>query len=48
MTMATLVNEAFNWGWLTVSEVQSCHCHGGEPGSMQADMVLEKELKATS
>ena len=21
------------------------HCHGGKPGSVQADMVLEKELR---
>jgi hypothetical protein len=23
MTMATLIMKTFNWGWLTVSEVQS-------------------------
>jgi hypothetical protein len=23
MTMATLIKKTFNWGWLTVSEVQS-------------------------
>lgn len=37
----------FNWSLLTVSEVAeglARHHHGGERGSTQADMVLEKEL----
>jgi hypothetical protein len=36
----------FNWGWFTVSGVLVHHCHGEvEHGSMQADMVLETELR---
>ena len=35
MTKATLLRTAFNWGWLTGSEVQSI-----THGSIQAGMVL--------
>jgi hypothetical protein len=33
------------YSWLTVIEVQSTILIGRKPGSMQADMILEKELK---
>jgi hypothetical protein len=42
MTKATLIKTTFNWGWLTGSEVQSIII---EAASIQADMVLEKELR---
>jgi hypothetical protein len=45
MTKATLIKENINWGWLTVSEVLVHYHHGRKQGSVQADMVLEKELR---
>jgi hypothetical protein len=33
------------WGWLTGSEIQSIIPHGRKHGSIQAGMVLEKELR---
>jgi hypothetical protein len=33
------------WGWLTVSEVQFIIIMVGKHGSIQADLVLEKELR---
>ncbi|KAL6084023.1 hypothetical protein STEG23_029938 [Scotinomys teguina] len=36
--------KTFHWGWLTVSEVESIIIRA-EHGGMQADMVLEKELR---
>ena len=41
--MATLIKERHLMEWLTVSEVQSIIMEGH--GSMQADMVLERELR---
>jgi hypothetical protein len=43
MTKATLIRTAFNWGWLTCSEVQSIIIKV-EHGSIQAGMV-QKELR---
>jgi hypothetical protein len=43
MTIATLIKKTFNWGWLTVSEVQSSYHHGRKHGNMQTGMVLAKE-----
>jgi hypothetical protein len=39
-----LKRKTFNWGWLTVQSLLH-YCHGGKHGSMQADMVLKKELR---
>ena len=39
MTKATLTRTAFNWGWLTESEVQSIISSRQEHGSIQAGMV---------
>ena len=39
-----LQRKTFNWAWLTVSEVQSIITMAGH-GSVQASMVLEKELR---
>ena len=43
MIKATFMRKMCNCEWLTVSEVD--HHHGGKHGSIQADMVLEKELR---
>jgi hypothetical protein len=40
MTKATLIRTAFNWGWLTGSEVQTIIIKE-EHGSIQAGMVQE-------
>jgi hypothetical protein len=37
--------QTFNWGCLTVSEIPVHYHPGGKHGSIQADMVLEKELR---
>jgi hypothetical protein len=37
-----LQRTAYNWGWLTVSEVQSITIMAGSMASVQADMVLEE------
>ena len=44
MATTTPIKETFTWGWLTDSEVQSIIIPGGEHGSRQAAMVLEREL----
>jgi hypothetical protein len=41
MTRATLIRTAFNWGWLTGSEVPSLSSRQ-EHGSIQAGMVQEE------
>ena len=41
MTKASLIRTAFNWGWLTGSEVQSSIIKV-EHGSIQADMMQEE------
>jgi hypothetical protein len=39
------LDKAFNWGWLTVSEVQSVHHrHRRKHGIVHTGMVLEKDL----
>jgi hypothetical protein len=42
MTKATLMRTTFNWDWLKGSVH---YHHGRKHGSMQADTVLEKELR---
>ena len=42
MTMATLIKENISLG-MTYSYRDSVHCNGRKHGSIQADMVLEKE-----
>jgi hypothetical protein len=44
MMKATPVRTILNWGWLTCSEVQSI-IHGGKHSSIQAGVVLKKELR---
>lgn len=46
--IATLNEETFNGGWLTVSEVYSIIVMSGECGSTQAGVVLEEDPRATS
>ena len=42
-THKLLQRKTFSWGWLTVSEVH--YRHGGKHGSVQAGVVLEKQLR---
>ena len=44
MTMATFIRKTFVWGWLTVQRFSPLTSWLG-CGDMQADMVLEKELR---
>ena len=44
MTMATLIKENISLG-MAYSYRDSVHCNGRKHGSIQADMVLEKELR---
>jgi hypothetical protein len=50
MTKATLIRTTFNWGWLTGSELQSIIIRAGsrKQGNVQADMLLEKEMRELS
>jgi hypothetical protein len=45
MTKATRIRTKFNWGWFTGSEIQSIIIKAREHGSIQAGMMLEKELR---
>ena len=44
MTTAALIKENFSLGLALVCDLVCDHC-GGKHGSMQADIVLEKELR---
>ena len=44
MTIAALIKETFHWGWLSFRGSVHYH-HGGKHGNVQADVVLEKELR---
>ena len=39
------IPKTFNWDWLTVSEVQSIISMAGSMAVVQADMIMEKELR---
>ena len=45
MTTAILIKETFNLGWLYSFRELVHYCHGKKQVSMQADSVLEKELR---
>ena len=45
MTMATLIKENISLGLAYSFRGLVCCHHGGKDGSMQAGMVLEKELR---
>lgn len=47
--MTAFIKETFNLGLLRLKPRGLVHCcYGGKPGCLQADMVLEKELKKSS
>lgn len=46
-SMALLQRTTFNSCWLTVQRF-SAVCHGGKPGSIQSDVVLEEDLRVLS
>jgi hypothetical protein len=45
MTIATLIKESISLGLTYSFKGSVLYHHGGKHGSMQADMVLEKELR---
>ena len=45
ITRQLLQRKTFHWGWLTSFRGLVCRHHGKKHGSVQADMVLEKELR---
>jgi hypothetical protein len=48
MTNAAYRKKSFSWHLAYSFSGLICYHHGGEHGGTQADMVLQKELRATS
>jgi hypothetical protein len=44
MTIAARIKQTFHWGWLSFRGSVHYH-HSGKHGNVQADVVLEKELR---